>query len=114
MQTDEEERSHQKRSPPGQLCGCTLAVFLLETMTMMMEVGYLDRVHGCEHHQAQGEEKAILNSPRQTERIMLGIVGLSQPGEEKVKGTRQTGPPPATPISGGIAFCVPATHPRLG
>jgi hypothetical protein len=66
---------------------------------MMMEVGYLDRVHRGEHQHAQHEKHTVLNQARQTQRIMLRIVGLSQAGEKNVKGTGQAGPPPTTVVT---------------
>src|SRR5689334_3981853 len=67
-------------------------------MPVMVHVRNLNRVHRSKHYQAQDEEKTILHSPRQAQRVMLGIMRLPQAGEENVKGTSQSSPPPAMPI----------------
>jgi hypothetical protein len=79
--------SSQHGLPPFQAGRRTFRVIILQTVTMMMQVRGLHRVHARQHADAQKEKDRILNTPRRPERIMLRPVRLAQAGEKKVKGT---------------------------
>ena len=87
MQAQSKRRSAQQRSPPGVSSRAAFDVRRAQAVSMMVQVGGLDRVHRAHHANAQRD---IVRSVAtgQTKGIVVGVVNLAESGQEKEECAR--------------------------
>ena len=92
MKADGKEWTYQDRLPPRQASAHRLKVLVVHAITMVTQMVYLNCMHRSEHSDAQAKHDAVRASAGEAERIVVGVVGLAQPGQEKQERASQRWP----------------------